>query len=133
MEGALDALGMAPSSSAPHQQGAALAPNLSAPSSSALALSGRSMESARDADPEDREGGTLEGDKDKGKEVVGASGDVAAGAAEEAVEIVDRVKHPSGIVPVLQNVVATVNLGVRLDLKNIALKARNAEYNPKVR
>lgn len=79
----------------------------------------------------------MEGDLDAlglaPKEVVGASGDVAAGAAEEAVEIVDRVKHPSGIVPVLQNVVATVNLGVRLDLKNIALKARNAEYNPKVR
>merc|ERR1712137_842458 len=36
-----------------------------------------------------------------------------------------------GLVPVLQNVVSTVNLGCRLDLKNIALKARNAEYNPK--
>ncbi|KAJ4461224.1 putative TATA-box-binding protein [Paratrimastix pyriformis] len=39
--------------------------------------------------------------------------------------------HPSGIVPVLQNVVATVNLGTKLDLKNIALRAKNAEYNPK--
>jgi TATA-box binding protein (TBP) (component of TFIID and TFIIIB) len=28
--------------------------------------------------------------------------------------------------------VATVNLDCRLDLKNIALHARNAEYNPKV-
>jgi len=37
----------------------------------------------------------------------------------------------SGIVPVLQNVVSTVNLGTQLDLKAIALKARNAEYNPK--
>lgn len=27
---------------------------------------------------------------------------------------------------------ATVNLEVRLDLKTIALRARNAEYNPKV-
>lgn len=36
-----------------------------------------------------------------------------------------------GIVPTLQNIVATVNLGVRLDLKTIALHARNAEYNPK--
>ena len=32
----------------------------------------------------------------------------------------------------LQNVVATVNLECKLDLKNIALHARNAEYNPKV-
>ena len=42
-----------------------------------------------------------------------------------------RTKHPSGIVPQLQNVVATVNLGCPLDLKEIALHARNAEYNPK--
>lgn len=53
--------------------------------------------------------------------------------------------HPSGIVPVLQyglsqchlayrsrNIVATANLGVKLDLKKIALQAKNAEYNPKV-
>ena len=38
----------------------------------------------------------------------------------------------SGIVPTLQNIVATVNLSARLDLKTIALHARNAEYNPKV-
>ena len=31
----------------------------------------------------------------------------------------------------LQNVVATVNLDCKLDLKSIALHARNAEYNPK--
>lgn len=37
----------------------------------------------------------------------------------------------SGIVPTLQNIVATVNLGCRLELKTIALHARNAEYNPK--
>ncbi|KAK9249534.1 hypothetical protein V1506DRAFT_526246 [Lipomyces tetrasporus] len=37
----------------------------------------------------------------------------------------------SGIVPTLQNIVATVNLECRLDLKTIALHARNAEYNPK--
>ncbi|KAJ7758426.1 TBP-domain-containing protein [Mycena olivaceomarginata] len=36
-----------------------------------------------------------------------------------------------GIVPTLQNIVATINLDVRLDLKTIALHARNAEYNPK--
>lgn len=62
---------------------------------------------------------------------------LASGAADAAPEPgagepeVDRTKHPSGIVPVLQNVVATVNLGCKLDLKAIALHARNAEYNPK--
>lgn len=45
--------------------------------------------------------------------------------------IVDLSIHPSGIVPTLQNVVATVNLDCRLDLRQIALSARNAEYNPK--
>merc|ERR1719375_2725250 len=40
-------------------------------------------------------------------------------------------KHPSGIVPQLQNVVATVALGCTLNLSDIARKARNAEYNPK--
>jgi transcription initiation factor TFIID TATA-box-binding protein len=39
--------------------------------------------------------------------------------------------HRSGVVPVLQNVVATVNLNCKLDLRSIALQARNAEYNPK--
>ncbi|XP_061212060.1 TATA box-binding protein-like 2 [Neopsephotus bourkii] len=37
----------------------------------------------------------------------------------------------SGIVPQLQNIVSTVNLACKLNLKNIALHARNAEYNPK--
>lgn len=37
----------------------------------------------------------------------------------------------SQIIPQLQNIVCTVNLGCKLDLKKIALHARNAEYNPK--
>ncbi|XP_063698636.1 uncharacterized protein LOC134829486 [Culicoides brevitarsis] len=37
----------------------------------------------------------------------------------------------SGILPQLQNIVSTVNLNCKLDLKKIALHARNAEYNPK--
>ncbi|XP_071962689.1 uncharacterized protein [Antedon mediterranea] len=37
----------------------------------------------------------------------------------------------TGILPQLQNIVSTVNLGCKLDLKKIALHARNAEYNPK--
>lgn len=32
---------------------------------------------------------------------------------------------------VFRNIVSTVNLGCPLDLKRIALQARNAEYNPK--
>jgi len=32
-----------------------------------------------------------------------------------------------------RNIVSTVNLSCKLDLKQIALNARNAEYNPKVR
>lgn len=36
-----------------------------------------------------------------------------------------------GIVPQLQNIVATVNLSCPLDLRQIALRARNAEYNPR--
>ncbi|OAX30625.1 TATA-box binding protein-like protein [Rhizopogon vinicolor AM-OR11-026] len=35
-----------------------------------------------------------------------------------------------GIVPTLQNIVATVNLDCCLDLKTIAFHARNAEYSP---
>ena len=33
---------------------------------------------------------------------------------------------------IFRNIVSTVNLGCKLDLKKIALHARNAEYNPKV-
>ena len=52
--------------------------------------------------------------------------------SEDAHPTVDYALHPSGIIPTLQNIVSTVNLGCALDLKKIALKARNAEYNPKV-
>ncbi|KAG6408216.1 hypothetical protein SASPL_131220 [Salvia splendens] len=50
----------------------------------------------------------------------------------EGSQQVDLSSHPSGIVPTLQNIVSTVNLDCKLDLKAIALQARNAEYNPKV-
>lgn len=52
---------------------------------------------------------------------------------EEVDEEADSIAETgaSGIVPTLQNIVATVNLDCRLDLKTIALHARNAEYNPK--
>ncbi|GMH36985.1 hypothetical protein BSKO_04858 [Bryopsis sp. KO-2023] len=52
-------------------------------------------------------------------------------APSAAANQVDLSKHPSGIVPELQNVVSTCYLGRKLDLKFIAMHARNAEYNPK--
>ncbi|GAA5885764.1 hypothetical protein JCM16303_006054 [Sporobolomyces ruberrimus] len=56
---------------------------------------------------------------DKGKGVA---------ADKDKEEIIPGVQ---GIVPTLQNIVATVNLECKLDLKTIALHARNAEYSPK--
>ncbi|PWN87064.1 TBP-domain-containing protein [Acaromyces ingoldii] len=50
---------------------------------------------------------------------------------ESAASLEQSLNTMHGIVPTLQNIVATVNLEVRLDLKTIALHARNAEYNPK--
>lgn len=38
---------------------------------------------------------------------------------------------PDGIEPKLQNIVSTANFKCQLDLREIALKAKNAEYNPK--
>lgn len=51
----------------------------------------------------------------------------AAGGGEED----DQYSSTNGIKPTLQNIVATVNLGCPLNLKQITLHARNAEYNPK--
>ena len=42
-----------------------------------------------------------------------------------------RLAKANEIIPDVQNVVSTVSLGIQLDLKRIALKARNAEYNPR--
>lgn len=39
--------------------------------------------------------------------------------------------HPSGAEIHVQNVVATVNLRISIELRTLALSARNAEYNPK--
>lgn len=52
-------------------------------------------------------------------------------SSSQAPLAVAPVVSTSGITPILQNIVATVNLDCRLDLKTIALHARNAEYNPK--
>lgn len=72
------------------------------------------------------EGGTAESSKGKGVDRPAAGGAAAAAAEPNAV-----IPGVHGIVPTLQNIVATVNLDCRLDLKTIALHARNAEYNPK--
>ena len=81
---------------------------------------GRSSESAT---PQKGQNGSME------TGMQGTNGATANGAdSSKATENVDSV---SGIVPTLQNIVATVNLDCRLDLKTIALHARNAEYNPK--
>ncbi|GAA5859116.1 hypothetical protein JCM8547_004008 [Rhodosporidiobolus lusitaniae] len=69
-------------------------------------------------------GEAAEGGADKGR----GKGKEVAGAADEANAVIPGV---NGIVPTLQNIVATVNLECKLDLKTIALHARNAEYNPK--
>ena len=78
---------------------------------------------------------------------VALAGTAPASSSTPAVAAGSSTAHPSGIVPVLQygqndsrslytfllhrNIVATVNLECKLDLKTIALHARNAEYNPK--
>lgn len=80
---------------------------------------------------------TLGKGKGKGKQsaedlVENAAADGNADKTQaNGTEEVDREKHPSGIIPTLQNIVATINLGCKLQLKTIALHARNAEYNPK--
>jgi len=50
---------------------------------------------------------------------------------ENSVMQIDANKHPSGIIPAIQNVVATCLIAAKVDLKAVAMRARNAEYNPK--
>ncbi|CAO1623325.1 unnamed protein product [Parajaminaea phylloscopi] len=57
--------------------------------------------------------------------------DAGADSKANVVSSADAAAQQGLPLPVLQNIVATVNLDVRLDLKTIALHARNAEYNPK--
>ncbi|KFY20798.1 hypothetical protein V491_03414, partial [Pseudogymnoascus sp. VKM F-3775] len=78
-----------------------------------------------------------EAEKMNGQQKQGANGGQAVQANGHGVTPATPAATPgatqgvSGIVPTLQNIVATVNLDCRLDLKTIALHARNAEYNPK--
>ncbi|ODN87131.1 TATA-box-binding protein [Cryptococcus wingfieldii CBS 7118] len=66
-----------------------------------------------------------------GRQTLAGAGDVATRQPQKAVASVPEITAVDGLVPTLQNIVATVNLDCRLDLKTIALHARNAEYNPR--
>jgi transcription initiation factor TFIID TATA-box-binding protein len=44
---------------------------------------------------------------------------------------INPIMPPENIIPKLQNIVSTANLRCELDLREIALQAKNAEYNPK--
>lgn len=46
-------------------------------------------------------------------------------------EIPTKLEYPKEALPEIQNIVSTANLKCSLDLRKIALSARNAEYNPK--
>jgi len=70
--------------------------------------------------------------KPQSKDAPAANGNSSAPLATPAATPDQHASaSASGISPKLQNLVATVNLACRLDLKTIALHARNAEYNPK--
>lgn len=56
-----------------------------------------------------------------------ASSSTAAGVPAAVAPVTDA----DSFTPQIQNVVSTVNMACTLDLKQIALHARNAEYNPK--
>jgi len=45
--------------------------------------------------------------------------------------MLSNINMTSGIIPVVQNIVATVNVGCSLNLKTLAMQMRNAEFNPK--
>jgi hypothetical protein len=58
------------------------------------------------------------------------NGDAAGGAAAAAQPVAVREKPPIFIYPQLKNVVSSVDLGTRIDLKSITMKMRNAECRP---
>jgi hypothetical protein len=59
-------------------------------------------------------------------ELIGDAGGAAACAAA-AHPLVVREKPPISIYPQLKNVVSSVDLGTRIDLKGITMRMRNAE------
>jgi transcription initiation factor TFIID TATA-box-binding protein len=63
--------------------------------------------------------------------VASGSGAVANAGVSGSSLTVYPGQRTNGIVPTIQNVVATVQMGCRLDLRSIVRQARNAEYNPR--
>jgi transcription initiation factor TFIID TATA-box-binding protein len=59
-----------------------------------------------------------------------ATGGHAPSVAGSVIEAVDTVNGGSLMIRI-QNITSTASLGVRLDLKKIALKCRNTEFNPR--
>jgi hypothetical protein len=59
------------------------------------------------------------------------SGMTVFGTGEKTDGKVPGMQEQEGIIIQIQNMTATVNMGVRLDLQEIALRCRNTEYNPK--
>lgn len=57
----------------------------------------------------------------------------AASSSSSSKAPAEKKSAPSGteLRPILQNVVGTCEAGCQVDLKQVALKSRNAEYNPK--
>jgi hypothetical protein len=56
------------------------------------------------------------------------NGDAGGAAAVSAQTFAVREKPPISIYPQLKNVVSSVDLGTRIDLKSITMRMRNAEY-----
>ncbi|KAF8738520.1 hypothetical protein AX14_011171 [Amanita brunnescens Koide BX004] len=112
------------------------------PSSAGLALPGPSPLSQSQTQPQAQP--STQQPAPKAPSIAPANGPPAAGPSTSSSSTAPVPSTPApltleqqhitaveGIVPTLQNIVATVNLDCRLDLKTIALHARNAEYNPK--
>jgi len=113
-----------------HPSNAAQAKTFIAPGS--LSFPGGAGELTPPSSEADKQNGQRNGQMNGGQQqgVQGQNGNGVTPATPAATP--SATTGVSGIVPTLQNIVATVNLDCRLDLKTIALHARNAEYNPKV-
>ena len=109
-------------------------PGISLPGSSALSLPGGYVPPQLNYPPKTQPTNAVAGPSSTSSSTTPPATTAPATAAT-AVPLTLEQQHITaveGIIPTLQNIVATVNLDCRLDLKTIALHARNAEYNPKV-
>jgi len=59
------------------------------------------------------------------------STEVKSVSKDRPTSVSEWITRLGATAPLIHNVVATANLGIQLDLKKIALTARNAEYNPR--